>query len=265
MNKKYLIIISIAIMAIVFFALVTRVVSDTNTDYRPSSIKNEITTIKYEYSGQTYTSEAYAGQIVMFLKDEQRNDFSVQKHKEDGVLCVLNEIPEVGYYLLGVVEGREGHAISQLLTEYPGSMVYPNSAIYSEGFATYVFDDFTDDHGELVTGIIKQQSRVSNKIYQHAIGEIRQRCERNLCKDVHVINSEKANGKLNEILAGASSEDKIVVNMSYGIPLLNDKKAKVKWNDTTLTDQNRIDYVKRYSDFILEFPVKIQIKLDSVI
>ena len=196
--------------------------------------------VTYELEGVTYTVEAVPGQVVLSTSDASLLDNILKNY------IVQDAIEELGIYLIYVGVGYEGKFIEKIFDQEVGIIATPNTIYYPYELQVHIMDDFktTVDEGNDLHGDIVQEAYIQaggNRSSLHSI-------------DVGYdgkFNSYEVGKALSEILASSSSEDKIIINMSFGPALVKDKK-KLKWTDPEVTDEMRNSYADSFRWRILQ-------------
>ena len=204
--------------------------------------------VQLQEDGETYSVPAVEGQLVLMFGEDMSHEESTKILEEKG-LSIISSIPELNYYLVQVPVGEEGQYFSQLNDNNLVDYVYPNAIEYFCSASAYALDDYVyTDHGRRVSKMLTGCDPKMNKANCDPLVNLE---EKNVADSDGDLIRNTIDSTLASILLPLpkdSSNNQVVINMSFGPPIYNKdgKYEGVKWTDANVTETNRIDYRRSY-------------------
>ena len=205
--------------------------------------------VQLQEDGKTYSVPAVEGQLVLMFDEDMSHEESLDILEEKG-LSVISSIPELNYYLIQVPVGEEGQYFSQLNDNNLVDYVYPNTIEYFCSASAYALDNYnkTSDHGRRVSKMLTGCDPMMDKAGCDPLTNLE---EKNVADSDGDLIRNTIDSTLASILLPLpkdSSNNQVVINMSFGPPIYNKdgKYEGVKWTDANVTETNRIDYRRSY-------------------
>ena len=211
--------------------------------------------VQLQEDGVAYSVPAVEGQLVIMFDEDMSHEESTNMLKEKG-LSVISSIPELNYYLIQVPVGEEGQYFSQLNDNDLVDYVYPNTIEYFCSANAYALDDYVyTDHGRRVSKMLTGCDSMMNKAGCDPLMNLE---EKNVADSVGNLIHNTIDSTLASILLSLpkdSSNDKVVINMSFAVRLYNKdgEYEGVKWDNANVTEDNRLTYRRHYINELKQF------------
>ena len=202
-------------------------------------------TIAFEEQGETYSMEAFEGQVVVYFNDGISPQTAQKTITELGGV-IIEQVPFIDYYLVDIGKGKEVEFISKIKNknvEYASlNLVYVNRA--------YVNAYFSDNFSQRENGTTHGEQVAS--VYEGCAGKTCKRYDIGFKNDKGKIRIKGKDG-INNITKKYPNDG--LHNMSYG-PILDENNEKLKWKDAT--EVQKKNYIKKQQKQIKDVVIRLK-------
>lgn len=226
-----------------------------NRDFYFDGDYPSIEAITITENGKSYTIPAISGHCIVFFKDEVSQPQAMNIIERNGGK-IIEQMPDLNYYLALVKEGRENTFISRMREEKLVEYVFLNS-INKCNSEVYILDNFKNIDSDLLTthgnAVVSTFSKYSGALsHVHGVNRV-------------ILNDIQAKTKLGQyweaikVMATANTictdlmnsvsntknGDITMINMSFGVGL-SDKEERLLFEDASKEEQDNyiMNYVK---------------------
>ena len=205
-----------------------------------------VKTITITENGEEYAIGAFAGQLeVIFAENVPINSARSQIKSLGGK--IIAQIPDMHYFLVEVAEGSEAYFLQQVKNISKVSYAFLHTPLFPCHANIAVIDNFSyiNEDGNIHGDNVAEAARIgcdNCATWQYDAGS----------KTDGRLYSDTIAKHLDEILK--KLDEPLVINMSFGKSLDNDKK----WNEKTTTETERNSYIKNYKEDIISLIEKLK-------
>jgi len=235
--KQFVVIVSALIVMATIVLVIVKCVPSGPRSFSYEGPEPPVRAVTMSSNEGEYEVAALEGQIEVIFNQNVSHEQVIRIFKEYNVR-ILAQFPKSHYYMIEVPAGRESEYILQLSRIPEISYVQPNVLYTLCSASPYVIDDFYDDHGDMVSEMMKKAAE----------GKIPQTYNAGNPNKKDMI-SGKIKASIEDIFEQSSRNGHIVINLSTGVGLYDIwkylwlwERERRLWNYSLVSSWNKNDY-----------------------